>query len=79
MELYSNESVFAGSLLKKFTGADGTLWRNRGCLIQKNPRQSAITWNGVTYSIMAVIRQNIRNIAVAIGYLQLSSDCYVSP
>ncbi|KAG8100047.1 hypothetical protein GUJ93_ZPchr0013g35752 [Zizania palustris] len=72
-------SKAVGSLLKKFTVAAGTLWRNRGCLIQKNPRQSAVTWNGVTYSIIAVNKQNNRNIDVALGSLQPSSDCNLSP
>jgi hypothetical protein len=55
-----------GNLLKKFMGRAGNGSRNLGCRNIYTPSSTATTWNGVTYRIIAVTKQKLMKIAVAL-------------
>jgi hypothetical protein len=52
--------------LKKFMGRAGNGSRNLGCRNIYTPSSTATTWNGVTYRIIAVTKQKLMKIAVAL-------------
>jgi hypothetical protein len=63
---YKMRSDCDGKRLKKLYGTAGKGSRNRGCRNIYTPNRIATTWKGVTYRRIAVTKQKVMKIAVAL-------------